>query len=126
MLVQKEVGKNRDGRRERWRPGGEGGGRKGEDSCRGGGRKGEGNKIGQGQQWEGKEGEGGGGDSIPEEGVGLSRIILETSCRTAWPSEATAPQARLTAPSAFSLDPPDSSSHLGDSGSQACAEGDKD
>ena len=48
--------------------------------------------------------------------------MLETSCRTACPSEADAPQARLTAPSALSLDPPDSSSHLGDSGSQAYAE----
>ena len=67
-----------------------------------------------------------GGGNTPEDAAGLSRIMFATSCCTAWPSEADAPQARLTAPSALSLDPPDSSSHLGDSGSQAYAEDEKD
>lgn len=57
--------------------------------------------------------------SAPEDGAGLSRSIAATSCWTACSSEADAPQARLTAPSALSRVAPDNSSHLGDSGSQA-------
>ena len=84
------------------------------------GGEGGGGGGGGGRQWEGGRVKGGG--STPDDAAGLSRIMLETSCRTACPSEADAPQARLTAPSALSLDSPDSSSHLGDSGNQAYAE----
>lgn len=62
----------------------------------------------------------GGGGSVPEEGAGLSRSIAATSCLTACSSEAEAPQARLTAPSALSRVAPDNNSQRGDSGSQAC------
>ena len=59
--------------------------------------------------------------SEPGAKVGLSRSMLETSCSTACLSDPELPQALLTAPSACSRDAPDSSNHLGDSGSHACS-----
>ena len=60
-------------------------------------------------------------ESEPGAKVGLSCSMLDTSCWTAWLSDPGLPQALLTAPSACSRDAPDSSSHLGDSGSHACS-----
>ena len=57
-------------------------------------------------------------ETLPEDD-GLSVSMLDTSCRTAWLSDAERPQALLTAPSACSRDAPESSSHLGDSGNHA-------